>query len=111
MRKQTTLAVVIVALIISSLLFSGAYAQLIIADKDVKVVKVDVDKERIEITRVDSTSFNTDGYLYITYKTKTYKNGNPFDWTKIKRGWIIRAKGGVRFDMNVNAEKIWVIKT
>ncbi|MFP4498345.1 MAG: hypothetical protein ACLFQV_09065 [Vulcanimicrobiota bacterium] len=109
--KRVLMTVSCLCLLICFLVSSSAFAQLIIADGEHKVVKVDTIKNRIEITSVESKPDNTAGYIYVDGNTTTTKNGKLFDWKKLKKGWIIRVKGGVRFDMNVNAREIFVIKT
>jgi hypothetical protein len=89
---------------------STARAQLIENDKLLKVVKIDTDKSRIEICSTSDKPDRTTGYVFVEGKTICHKDGKDFDWKKLEKGWVIRVRGGVRFDMNVNAKEIWVVK-
>lgn len=106
--RKSFFAIFLAAIIL--LVISTAFAQLIIVDRNLKVVKVDTLKNRIEITGVDEKPDKTRGYVFVDGTTTVLKDDKPFDWKKLEKGWIIRVKGGVRVDTNVNAKKIWVIR-
>lgn len=110
MEKRKLMTLFLAILLLAAFSVSAAQAQLIENDKLLKVVKVDTDKSRIEICSTESKPDKTTGYVYLDGKTKCNKDGKAFDWKKLEKGWIIRVKGGVRFDMNVNAKEIWVVK-
>jgi hypothetical protein len=112
MKKNQVLIAAVMLSVFLLLVIIPAMAQLVIADREMRVVKVDVEKRRIEITSVSAPNpDNTQGYIYITHRTQAYKNNNSFNWENIQKGWIIRVKGGVRIDMNVNAQRIWILDT
>jgi hypothetical protein len=112
MKKNRILIAVVMLVVFFTLLITQVMAQLIIADRELRIVKVDQEKRRIEITGVSASDPDrTSGYVYITHRTKSYMDKNSFPWENLRKGWIIRVKGGVRIDMNVNAERIWVLKT
>jgi len=85
-------------------------AQLVIVRKKVKVVKVDTNRDRIEITGVDDP-MRTIGYVHVYDKTDVTWNGRSYPWYKIRPGWIIGIKGGLRWDGHINAKEIEILKT
>ncbi len=109
MKRIITAGILLCLMLTASV--ASAQAQLIVSDKLLKVVKVDEIKNRIEITGTENKPDNTTGYIYLDGRTKVHRDGETFDWKQLRRGWIIRVRGGVRFDMNVNARDIWVIET
>jgi len=109
MKRKTTIIIAIFMLVLTA--FSVARAQLVVVDRKMKVVKTDPVKYRIEITGVDDKPDRSTGYVYVPGDTKCHKDGKLIDWKDLKKGWVIRVKGGVRMDMQVKAEEIWVVKT
>ncbi len=106
--KKVSILLLLIAMV--GLSVGVAKGQLIIEDKLYKVVKVVPEKYHIEITGLDEDPNVTRGYIFIPGNVKCYKEGKPFDWRKLKKGWIIRVKGGLRWDLKQKAEKIWVVK-
>jgi opacity protein-like surface antigen len=111
MKKYRILVAAVMLVVFLALVIAPAMAQLVIADRELRVVKVDPERRRIEIAAASTSNPDrTTGYIYISHKTKTYMNKDSFPWENLQKGWIIRVRGGVRIDMNVNAERIWVIE-
>jgi hypothetical protein len=110
MRKYQAIAFVVAVLFFMTLAASTVSAQLVLIDRRSRVVKVDKQKDRIEVTTLEGNPNRTVGYIYINENTKVYdKNRRLISWTSLRHGWVIRVKGGLRVDSNTNAQRIYVL--
>ena len=110
-KKIFIISLFLLSLLLVFLFARQAQAQLVTVDKSVKVVKTDREKWRIEITAIDKKPDVATDYVFILEETECIKDGKPFNWEDIQKGWVIRVKGSLRFDTHINAKKIWVVDT
>lgn len=110
LNRNRILTISVIALLLVFLAVSSASAQLVMVRKRMKVVKIDVPHRKIHVAGVDDP-MNTLGYVEVQPETTTTYNGRPFDWRRIKKGWIIFARGGMTWNMHLKADRIKVLDT
>jgi hypothetical protein len=87
---------------------SQTIAQLVPVDKRVRIVKVDINRSRLEVTETDKEK--TMLYVVIDGYTKVTYQGKPISWTTLKKGQLLRVKGGLRIDGKIRAKDIYLIR-
>ncbi|MBI2267640.1 MAG: hypothetical protein HYU64_21145 [Armatimonadetes bacterium] len=85
-------------------------AQLVLVDMKVKIVKVDRGKDRLEV-RVHEGGNKNVQYVEIDGSTKFSARNREVSraraWSLLRRGMIIRVKGGFKFDLKIRAKYIY----
>jgi|GEM_PF-5146260 len=86
-----------------------ASAQLVMVDKVVKITKVDLVRNRLEVGTT-SKGDETMLYLLIDGNTKVTHDGSPMSWKELRKGQLIRVVGGLTLELRISAKKIMVIQ-
>lgn len=116
-KKIKVLALILTGLFIILITAVGVYAvtgkkdlfsQLVIVSKRAQIVKLDIDKNKIEVT--DPGNKRTLYYLEVDGNTNTSHNGKKIHWTQLKPGQLIDVKGCIGLDGSIKAKEIAIVK-
>ena len=110
MRNLKVYALFILGLLLLTLLPPElASAQIVMVDKCVKITKVDIERNRLE---VGGTGQNDETTLYVLIDgyTKVTHDGKPMSWKQLRKGQLVRVQGGLTLEMRISAKKITLIQ-
>ncbi|MCL5773573.1 MAG: hypothetical protein M1536_04260 [Firmicutes bacterium] len=85
-------------------------AQLVLVEKRVKIIRVDINRSRLEVAETGRGDTTTLLYVVIDGYTKVWHLNKRINWKSLKKGQLIMVKGGLRWDGKIKANDIYLIK-
>ena len=106
MKNKKQIWFILCFLLLAAFAFQSANAQLVNINEKYKVNKVDTKLSRLEVMPLDRSVKNV-AYVKIDGYTICSHNQQIVKWTEIKPGMVIRVKGGLKWNMEIKASKIY----